>query len=112
MSAMDTEKQFTDQMASAINCFSRENGSNTPDFILAEFLCECLDAFDKASRAREKWYGKALSISRAIPSQRALEIAARVWCDQDMTRITMDADAAAEIARIIDDVMKRQQARN
>lgn len=46
----------------AINCHSAENGSNTPDFILAEYLTDCLAAFDKTSRAREKWYGKSLSI--------------------------------------------------
>lgn len=53
----------------AINRNSAENGSNTPDFILAEFLTDCLAAFDKASRAREKWYGADLRIggTRQLP---------------------------------------------
>lgn len=42
----------------AINSTSSENGSNTPDFILAEYLTDCLTAFDKATIAREKWYGR------------------------------------------------------
>lgn len=42
----------------AINCNSAENGSNTPDFILAEYLTDCLTAYDKAVTAREKWYGR------------------------------------------------------
>ena len=42
----------------AINCNSAENGSNTPDFILAEYLTDCLAAFDKTVTAREKWYGR------------------------------------------------------
>ena len=42
----------------AINCASAENGSNTPDFILAEFLLDCLAAYDRAVTAREKWYGR------------------------------------------------------
>lgn len=50
----------------AINRHSAESGSNTPDFILADFLVDCLAAFDKASRAREKWYGKALSIGGGV----------------------------------------------
>jgi hypothetical protein len=50
------------QIESAINRCSAENGSNTPDFILAEYLTDCLTAFDKALREREKWYGKELSI--------------------------------------------------
>lgn len=41
-----------------INCNSAENGSDTPDFMLAEFLTDCLAAFDKAVTAREKWYGR------------------------------------------------------
>ncbi len=42
---------------SAINAASAENGSDTPDFILAEYLTDCLTAYDKAVVAREKWYG-------------------------------------------------------
>ena len=42
----------------AINSTSSENGSNTPDFILAEYLTDCLAAFDKATINREKWYGR------------------------------------------------------
>lgn len=41
----------------AINRHSAENGSNTPDFILADYLVACLDAFDHAVKAREFWYG-------------------------------------------------------
>jgi hypothetical protein len=40
----------------AINRHSAENGSNTPDFILAEYLTDCLAAFDKAVAARETFY--------------------------------------------------------
>ena len=42
----------------AINCNSAENGSDTPDFILAEYLTDCLAAYDRAVTAREKWYGR------------------------------------------------------
>lgn len=45
----------------AINCTSSENGSDTPDFILAEYLTDCLAVFDKAVSAREKWYGRNAS---------------------------------------------------
>lgn len=40
-----------------LNSASAENGSNTPDFILAEYLVACLEAFDHASNARTKWHG-------------------------------------------------------
>lgn len=54
---------FEDELRQTINKYSEENGSNTPDFILAEYLCQCLKAFNMASRAREKWYGKEMSIA-------------------------------------------------
>ena len=52
------QKDFTD----VINRHSLENESNTPDFILAEYLVMCLRAFTISSRARERWYGKELKI--------------------------------------------------
>jgi hypothetical protein len=64
-------KELIDKIAGAINSVSAENGSNTPDFILAEFLVKCLRAFDSASWAREKWYGQHLTIGgqpSALPS--------------------------------------------
>jgi hypothetical protein len=48
------------EIAILLNKYSAENGSNTPDFILAKYLADCLAAFDKAVTAREKWYGPAL----------------------------------------------------
>lgn len=47
-----------EKIRSAINSVSAENGSDTPDFILAEYLVACLDAYDKAVKAREKWHGR------------------------------------------------------
>jgi hypothetical protein len=60
---MTQETEFRNELQSAINRASKENGSNTPDFILAEYLSDCLTAFDKASVAREGWYGRSLSIN-------------------------------------------------
>ena len=49
---------FRKQLESLINCESKENGSGTPDFILAQYLDGCLENFDKTITAREKWYGR------------------------------------------------------
>jgi hypothetical protein len=56
------ESEFAAGLESLINRYSQENGSNTPDFILACYLVRCLAAFNEASRARETWYGKSLHI--------------------------------------------------
>jgi len=50
-------------LAQVLNRHSRENGSNTPDFILAQFLANCLDAYDVAIGARAQWYGRVDSIA-------------------------------------------------
>jgi len=59
---LEKPKTFNEELRSLINRRSRENISNTPDFILAEYLLTCLEAFESASNAREKWFGKSLRI--------------------------------------------------
>lgn len=49
---------FRAKVESLINSMCLENGSNTPDFILAEYLADCLETFDKAVIRRERWYGR------------------------------------------------------
>lgn len=39
-----------DDLRTALNTHSAENGSNTPDFVLAHYLLACLDAFDYGVR--------------------------------------------------------------
>lgn len=54
-----------EDIASAINRVSAENGSDTPDFVLAEYLVDCLSAFDKAVSRRERWYGRTVAPAKA-----------------------------------------------
>lgn len=42
--------------ADVINRHSLENGSNTPDFILAEYLVNCLESYNYAVLNRNDWY--------------------------------------------------------
>jgi hypothetical protein len=49
---------FRKELEQLINRHSQENGSNTPDFILARFLCHSLCAFDDAVNRREQWDGR------------------------------------------------------
>ena len=50
--------EFQKELQILINKFSEENKSNTPDFILAQYLEECLDTFNTAVQQRESWYGR------------------------------------------------------
>lgn len=49
---------FESDLKILINCYSKENGSDTPDLILARFICRCLEAYDYAVQQREQWYGR------------------------------------------------------
>lgn len=49
---------FEKELEKLINRHSQENGSNTPDFILALYLGNCLRAFNQAVNRREGHYGR------------------------------------------------------
>ena len=46
-----------EEIANLLNRYSRENASDTPDFILGQYLMSCLEAFEKATRERDEWGG-------------------------------------------------------
>ena len=43
-------------LACVLNRYSQENASNTPDWILAQYLLGCLAAFNTAIQQRQTWY--------------------------------------------------------
>jgi len=49
---------FRQELQELLNKYSMENGSDTPDFLLAEFIENMLMAFDISVNNREKWYGR------------------------------------------------------
>jgi hypothetical protein len=61
---MKNTRQLEVAIREAINRASAENESNTPDFILAEYLMDCLDVFNRTVNMREEWYGRAKTNTR------------------------------------------------
>jgi len=49
---------FITELRDLLNRRSMENGSDTPDFILAQYLTDCLRAWNRATKRREDWYGR------------------------------------------------------
>lgn len=49
-------------LTKVMNRFSLEQGSDTPDFVLADYLVDCLKAWNTAVEAREKWWRPTTSI--------------------------------------------------
>ncbi len=56
----ENRSKFRNELRDLINIYSMENGSDTPDFILAEFLSDSLKAFDNAVFNREKRCGRKI----------------------------------------------------
>lgn len=50
-------EQFEKELAELINKHSIENGSNTPDFVLAAYLVRCLEALNSCIKSRDGFYG-------------------------------------------------------
>ena len=49
-------RSLLSEMGDLLNAHGAENGSNTPDFVLATYLARCLDVFDEITQARDQWY--------------------------------------------------------
>lgn len=60
-------ESFESELESLINRHSMENGSNTPDFILAQYLSVCLSAFNVTVQRRETWYGRPHPVTGETP---------------------------------------------
>ena len=50
------ETSFRAELQTLINRHSRENDSGTPDFVLADYMADCLAAYDKAVTRRNEWH--------------------------------------------------------
>ena len=57
------QSEFEKELELLINRYSKENNSNTPDFILARYLNAVLDNFCAAVNEREQWYGRGPHLS-------------------------------------------------
>ena len=49
---------FITELRELLNRRSMENGSDTPDFMLAEYLVRCLENWNLTIHNREVWYGR------------------------------------------------------
>jgi hypothetical protein len=55
---MEKFKKFEKDLRGVLNTHSQENTSDTPDWILSQYLCDCLDALNAAIQKREAWHGR------------------------------------------------------
>ena len=49
---------FKEELEKLLNKYSMENMSNTPDYILANYMYNCMHSYNAAVSARDKWHSK------------------------------------------------------
>lgn len=49
---------FEQKLTTLLNEHGAENASNTPDWILAQYMLNALAAYNTATQQRETWYGR------------------------------------------------------
>lgn len=57
---------FNEELRSLLNRHCMENSSDTPDYILAQYLVDCLNAFTRAVIIRADWYARDLAALRDL----------------------------------------------
>jgi hypothetical protein len=65
---------FFDELTALLNRHNQENGSDTPDWMLAEYLLACLQTWNATIQLREKWYGRSIGRGRALLPAHAPDI--------------------------------------
>lgn len=77
---------FRLELQSLINRHSLENGSNTPDFILARYLERCLTTFNETMTERAAWYDpkiRAGAAQETCPEDELHSMDPRNWVKRD-----------------------------
>ncbi len=70
-------------LTALLNGFSLENSSNTPDFILAQYLLSCLEAYNVAVTNRANWYGRMDAPGRgSLPFSKARKLVTEITDDE------------------------------
>lgn len=67
---------FGQELVSLINRHSIENRSNTPDWILGEYLIGCMKAFELTMHLREEYYGRPSPLTGRRPPKEVNAVAA------------------------------------
>jgi hypothetical protein len=63
---MDNLEAFRVDLTALINRHSLESRSDTPDFILADYLTNCLIAYETATRATDEWHVGPEGVARDL----------------------------------------------
>jgi len=93
-------KAFRKELTDIINKHGQENHSKTPDFILSDFMGDCLSAFNKAMSKRSSWYNDKSSVLEEEDLSRLRIAEARLIYKAAACTDQIPADLAIEIKRL------------
>jgi len=105
------KSELEKRLADLINDECRENDSNTPDFLLAEFMMGCLDAFELINNKREVWFGVHLDILNNWEEliMTAMGEASMCWSNIDKAGV-FDTTKAQQIGKkLLQDIKSRTE---
>jgi hypothetical protein len=52
----ERQERFRRDLVAVLNRHCKENDSDTPDWILADYIIGCMNAWNNSSRMRDKWW--------------------------------------------------------
>jgi hypothetical protein len=103
-----TQEILEHKIADVINSSCRENYSNTPDYILADFMVRCLQAFEIASNNREDWFGVHLDILNDWNRLIMEAIGEASMCWSEIPTGVFDSSRAIKIGeKLLQDIKRR-----
>ena len=65
------------KLINLVNSESAENESNTPDWILGQYLMSCLRSFNMATQLRETWYGRKARPTEELEKEKQNELSSQ-----------------------------------
>ena len=57
IAGIDHRAAFRKDLTALLNRYSKENDSNTPDYILADYVLNCMSAYNLSVQRRDIWNG-------------------------------------------------------
>ena len=60
------KKSFRSELTDLLNRYSKENGSDTPDYVLAHFVEKAIEAFNHGVNLRSEFYGCGHNLSTQL----------------------------------------------
>lgn len=79
-----------------LNKHCAEQGSNTPDFVLAGHLLDCLETFNRTMEARNAWYGRSEKPAQPATAEVWSEVAPSPGTVSDGFRVPADKQTVGD----------------